>query len=101
MVEEIEMGIRASGRAYATMSTSLTGDPIEAFALMQQTIEAMELGDTMTVRSQLNALLSPPYNFQSMAQKIDVGGTHGGSFVASDQIRYHNFKLGNLTNSNI
>ena len=100
MVEEMEMGIRASGRAYATMSTSLTGDPIEAFALMQQTIEAMELGDTMTVRSQLNALLSPPYNFKSMAQKIDVGGTHGGSFVASDQIRYHNFKLGNLTNNN-
>ena len=101
MVEEIEMGVRASGRAYASMSTSLTGDPIEAFALMQQTIEAMELGDTMTVRSQLNALLSPPYNFQSMAQKIDVGGTHGGGrFVASDQLRYHNFKLGNLTNGN-
>ena len=69
MVEEIELGIRASGRAYANMSTSLTGDPIEAFALMQQTVEAMEMGDTMTVRAQLNALLSPPYNFKSMAQK--------------------------------
>jgi len=99
MVEEIEMGIRASGRAYATMSSSLTGDPIEAFALMQQTVEAMELGDTMTVRSQLNALLSPPYNFKSMAQKIDVGGTHGGRFVASDQIRYHRFNFGNLGTS--
>ncbi len=97
MVEEMELGIRASGRAYANMSTSLTGDPIEAFALMQQTVEAMELGDTMTVRSQINALLSPPFNFQSMAQKIDVGGTHGGSFVASDQIRYHRFNFGNLT----
>lgn len=100
MVEEIELGIRASGRAYANMSTSITGDAIEAFALMQQTIEAMELGDTVTVRAQLNTLLSPPFNFQSMAQTIDVGGTHGGSFVARDQIRYHRFRLGNLTQAN-
>lgn len=99
MVEEIEMGVRASGRAYATMSTNITGDPIEAFALMQQTVEAMELGDTMTVRAQLNALLSPPYNMQSMAQQIDVGGTHGGRFISTDQMRYHHFHAngGNLT----
>ena len=31
MVEEIENGVRASGRGYATMSTSIAGDPIEAF----------------------------------------------------------------------
>lgn len=101
MVEEIENGIRASGRAYATMSTNITGDPIEAFALMQQTVEAMELGDTMTVRAQLNALLSPPYNMKSMAQQIDVGGTHGGRFVSTDQMRYHRFHAngGNLTTS--
>jgi hypothetical protein len=101
MVEEIEMGVRASGRAYATMSTNITGDPIEAFALMQQTVEAMELGDTMTVRAQLNALLSPPYNMKSMAQQIDVGGTHGGRFVSTDQMRYHRFHRngGNLTTS--
>ena len=101
MVEEIEMGVRASGRAYATMSTNITGDPIEAFALMQQTVEAMELGDTMTVRAQLNALLSPPYNMKSMAQQIDVGGTHGGRFVSTDQMRYHRFHAngGNLTTS--
>jgi len=100
MVEEIELGIRASGRAYANMSTSLTGDAIEAFAIMQQSIEAMELGDTVTVRAQLNTLLSPPFNFQSMAQTIDVGGTHGGRFVARDQIRYHRFRLGNLNDRN-
>ena len=93
MVEEIENGVRASGRGYATMSTSIAGDPIEAFALMQQTIEAMELGDTMTVRAQLNALISPPYNYQSMAQQIDVGGTHGGRFVTMDQVRYHRMNL--------
>jgi hypothetical protein len=84
MVEEIENGVRASGRAYATMSTNLTGDPIEAFALMQQIVEAMEIGDTMTVRSQINALISPPYNYQSMAQQIDVAGTHGGRYVSVD-----------------
>ena len=91
MVEEIENGIRGGGRGYATMSTNITGDPVEAFALMQQTIEAMEIGDTTTVRAHLNALISPPYNYQSMAQQIDVGGTHGGRFVTAQQIRYHNF----------
>ena len=93
MTEEIEQGIRAAGRGYATMSTNITGDPIEAFALMQQTVEAMELGDTVSVRAHLNALLSPPYNYKSMAQQIDVAGTHGGRFVASDQIRYVNMNL--------
>lgn len=99
MVEEIENGIRGGGRGYATMSTNITGDPVEAFALMQQTIEAMEIGDTTTVRAHLNALISPPYNYQSMAQQIDVGGTHGGRFVTAQQIRYHRFNAGNLTSN--
>jgi len=93
MTEEIEQGIRSAGRGYATMSTNITGDPIEAYALMQQTVEAMELGDTVSVRAHLNALLSPPYNYKSMAQQIDVAGTHGGRFVANDQIRYVNINL--------
>ena len=100
MVEEIENGIRGGGRGYATMSTNITGDPVEAFALMQQTVEAMEIGDTTTVRAHLNALISPPYNYQSMAQQIDVGGTHGGRFVTAQQIRYHRFQAGNLTQNN-
>jgi len=99
MVEEIENGIRGGGRGYATMSTNITGDPVEAFALMQQTIEAMEIGDTTTVRAHLNALISPPYNYQSMAQQIDVGGTHGGRFVTTQQIRYHRFNAGDLTSN--
>lgn len=94
MVEEVENGVRSAGRGYATMSTNITGDPIEAFALMQQVIEAMEIGDTMTVRANLNALISPPYNYKSMAQQIDVAGTHGGRFVTSEQIRYVNINLG-------
>ena len=98
MVEEIENGLRGGGRGYATMSTSISGDPIEAFALMQQTVEAMEIGDTTTVRAHLNALISPPYNYKSMAQQIDVGGTHGGRFVTTDKIRYNRFKEGNLGN---
>lgn len=96
MVEEIENGLRGGGRGYATMSTSISGDPIEAFALMQQTVEALEIADHMTVRANLNALISPPYNYKSMAQQIDVGGTHGGRFVATDQVRYHQFNEGKL-----
>ena len=93
MVEEIENGVRSAGRGYATMSTNITGDPIEAFALMQQVIEAIEIADTMTVRANLNALISPPYNYKSMAQQIDVAGTHGGRFVTTEQIRYVNINL--------
>ena len=61
MVEEIENGVRASGRGYATMSTSIAGDPIEAFALMQQTIEAMEResNDNRAIN-----IISSPYNYQ-------------------------------------
>ncbi len=93
MVEEIEQGIRAGGRGYATMSTNITGDPIEAFALMQQTVEAIEMADNMTVRANLNALISAPYNYKSMAQQIDVGGTHGGRFITTDQIRHVRMNL--------
>jgi len=95
-VEEIEGGIRAGGRGYATMSTNITGDPIEALSLMQQTVEAIDIGDTLTVRANLNALLSPPYNFRSGAQQVNVSGPHGGRFVAMDQIRVHRFQEGSF-----
>jgi hypothetical protein len=95
-VEEIEGGIRAGGRGYATMSTNITGDPIEALSLMQQTVEAHDIGDTLTVRANLNALLSPPYNFRSGAQQVNVSGPHGGRFVAMDQIRVHRFQEGSF-----
>ena len=90
-VEEIESGVRASGRGYATISTNITGDPIEAFALMQQTVEAMDIGDTLTVRANINALLSPPYNFRSGAQQVNVSGPHGGNFVTRDQMLFVKF----------
>lgn len=93
MVEEIEQGIRASGRGYATMSTNISGDPIEAFALMLQVVEALDMMDTTTVRAGLNALISPPYNYKSMAQQIDVAGTHGGRFVTTDQVRHVNMNV--------
>jgi hypothetical protein len=90
-VEEIESGVRASGRGYATISTNITGDPIEAFAIMQQTVEAMDIGDTLTVRANLNALLSPPYNFRSGAQQVNVSGPHGGNFVTMNDLIFINF----------
>jgi hypothetical protein len=99
-IEEIEQGVRATGRAYATMSTNISGDPIEAFALMQQAVEAIDLGDTLTVRANLNALLSPPYNFRSGAQNINVSGPHGGRFVAMNDIHHVGFNEGNLEDSN-
>lgn len=99
-VEEIEQGLRAGGRGYATMSTNITGDPIEAMALMQQIVEGIELGDHVTVRATLNALLSPPYNFRSGAQQVNVSGPHGGRFVAMDQIAVHRFSEGSFGANN-
>ena len=96
MVEEIEDGIRAGGRGYATMSTSLTGDAAEAYAIMQQTVEAMELGDTVTVRANLNALLAAPYNYASSAMNINVSGPHGGNFVAKNALVFVKIKEGAL-----
>ncbi len=100
MVEEIEDGIRAGGRGYATMSTSLTGDAAEAYAIMQQTVEAMELGDTVTVRANLNALLAAPYNYASSAMNINVSGPHGGNFVAKNALVFVKIKEGALTEKN-
>ena len=100
MVEEIEDGIRAGGRGYATMSTSLTGDAAEAYAIMQQTVEAMELGDTVTVRANLNALLAAPYSYASSAMNINVSGPHGGNFVAKNALVFVKIKEGALTEKN-
>jgi hypothetical protein len=96
MVEELENGIRAGGRGYANMSTSLTGDASEAYAIMQQTVEAMELGDTVTVRANLNALVAAPYNYQSAAMNINLSSPTGGNFVSPNQVVYVQFNEGKL-----
>jgi len=96
MVEELENGIRAGGRGYANMSTSLTGDASEAYAIMQQTVEAMELGDTVTVRANLNALVAAPYNYQSAAMNINLSSPAGGKFVTPNQVVYVQFNEGKL-----
>ena len=96
MVEELENGIRAGGRGYANMSTSLTGDASEAYAIMQQTVEAMELGDTVTVRANLNALVAAPYNYQSAAMNINLSSPAGGNFVSPNQVVYVQFNEGKL-----
>ncbi len=100
MVEELENGIRAGGRGYANMSTSLTGDASEAYAIMQQTVEAMELGDTVTVRANLNALVAAPYNYQSAAMNINLSSPAGGNFVSPNQVVYVQFNAGKLGGNN-
>ena len=88
MVEEVGAGVTGSGRAYASMTTNVNGDPIQAFAIMRHTAEAYEVGDTMSVRANLNTLVSPPFNFRSVAAQVNVTGPAGGNFVSMDQVAY-------------
>lgn len=86
MVEEINTGVRGMGSSYANMTTNINGDITMAFALMEQVLESYAIGDTKTVRLTLNMLLSPPYNFNSVASKINVSGVSGGQYLSKSQV---------------
>lgn len=86
MVEEINSGVQGMGSSYANMTTNINGDITMAFMLMEQVLESYAIGDTKTVRLTLNMLLSPPYNFNSVANKINVSGVSGGQYLSKSQV---------------
>jgi len=91
MVEEMRAGVTGAGRGFASMTTNVNGDPVEAYALMRHTVEAYEVGDTMSVRANINSLMSPPYNYRSAAAQVNITGPAGGNFVSPSQISYLRF----------
>ena len=91
MVEEMKAGVTGAGRSFASMTTNVNGDPVEAYALMQHTVEAYEVGDTMSVRANINTLQSPPYNYRSVAAQVNITGPAGGNFVSPSEIAYLRF----------
>ena len=101
MVEEMKAGVTGAGRSFASMTTNVNGDPVEAYALMQHTVEAYEVGDTMSVRANINTLQSPPYNYRSVAAQVNITGPAGGNFVSPSEIAYLSFhtELGPLSGS--
>jgi len=68
IVKEIEMGVRAKGRSYAVNTSNPMADAITTFNLMLRIVESYNLGDTMTVRAGISALLSAPINYKSSAR---------------------------------
>jgi len=92
MVEELRRGTQGAGRSFASMTTNVNGDPVEAYAIMLHTVEAYEVGDTMSVRANINTLMSPPYNYRSTAAQVNITGPAGGNYVATDEIIYLKFK---------
>ena len=65
IISEIEGGIAAHGRAYASQTTSPVTDPVQNFALMQRAVESYSIGDTRTARSALGLLLGAPISYKS------------------------------------
>ena len=91
MVEEINSGVQGMGSSYANMTTNINGDITMAFMLMEQVLESYAIGDTKTVRLTLNMLLSPPYNFNSVASKINVSGVSGGQYLTKNSVIHLRF----------
>jgi hypothetical protein len=70
VVQEIAAGISDQGRSYAFTTTTENGDPMGAFDLMQRTVHYYNGGDTVMVRTILDTLFAPPFNY-----KPEVGYT--------------------------
>ena len=64
VVKEIKTMTQAHGRNYAFRTTNENHDPIGAYELMLQTVAAYDAGDILTMRTNLDILMKPPYNFK-------------------------------------
>lgn len=64
ILEEMKRMAMAQGRNYAFRTTNNNHDPISAFELMLATISNFERGDIRTMRTNLDILLKPPYNYK-------------------------------------
>ena len=68
IIAEIEMGIRAQGRSYAVNTSNPMADAVTTFNLMMRVVESYNIGDTMTARAGISALLQAPINYRSSAR---------------------------------
>jgi len=64
VVMEIKSMTQAYGRTYAFKTTNENHDPIGAYELMLQTVAAYDAGDILTMRTNLDILMKPPFNFK-------------------------------------
>ena len=64
VVEEMRRMSMAQGRNYAFSTTNNNHDPLGAFELMLSIISSFERGDIRTMRTNLDILFKPPFNYK-------------------------------------
>jgi len=77
IIKEIEMGIGAQGRTYAVNTSNPAADALTTYNLMMRVVESYNIGDTMTARAGVSALIQAPINYQS-AVRFSVNTDHLG-----------------------
>lgn len=68
IIQEISQGIQNQGRTYAVNTSNPMADAVVTFNLMMRVVESYNIGDTMTARAGISALLSAPINYKSTAK---------------------------------
>ncbi len=77
IIKEIEMGLGAQGRTYAVNTSNPAADALTTYNLMMRVVESYNIGDTMTARAGVSALIQAPINYQS-AVRFSVNTDHLG-----------------------
>lgn len=77
IIKEIEMGLGAQGRTYAVNTSNPAADALTTYNLMMRVVESYNIGDTMTARAGVSALIQAPINYQSAA-RFSVNTDHLG-----------------------
>lgn len=97
IIAEIEMGIRAQGRSYAVNTSNPMADAVTTFNLMMRVVESYNIGDTMTARAGISALLQAPINYRSSARHtVNTDSLGRSGIVTSGNIVGIAFKGGDM-----
>ena len=83
MIQEISQGIQNQGRTYANTSNPMA-DAVTTFNLMMRVVESYNIGDTMTARAGIAALLNAPINYKSNAKYSLKTDNMGRTALARD-----------------
>jgi hypothetical protein len=84
MIQEISQGIQNQGRTYAVNTSNPMADAITTFNLMMRVVESYNIGDTMTARAGIAALLNAPINYKSNAKYSLKTDNMGRTALARD-----------------
>ena len=84
MIQEISQGIQNQGRTYAVNTSNPMADAVTTFNLMMRVVESYNIGDTLTARAGIAALLNAPINYKSNAKYSLKTDNMGRTALARD-----------------